>query len=417
MSNKLYIIGVGPGAKEFIHPASGKIIQESDVIIGGKRNLELFSGLNKEQIIIGNNLEQICEYITQNAEGKKIAVLATGDPGLYSIMQFLNSRLKNIEIEVIPGISSLQYLCGKLKMNWDDIAITSLHGREWNDLASIINNSKKLAIFAGGEFTPDNICRRLADGKVRNVIITVGENLSYPDERVIRGTPEELAAMSFGSLSIMIVERTGDDACLKQVQDANSRWSYTTPGIPDDMFIRGDVPMTKEEVRAVSISKLRLTRDNIVYDIGAGTGSVSVECALQCRNGKVYAIDKSEEAVELVVKNAGKFNLTNILAVKGEAPGAMQGLPQPDRVFIGGTGGGMDEILEWINNSSKKVRVVINTVTIESTFRALESLENKRFKDIEIVNVSVSKGRNAGKSHLMQALNPVYIISGEKGEG
>ena len=416
MSNKLHIIGVGPGAKEFVHPATGKIIQESDVIIGGKRNLELFSELNKEQIIIGNNLEQICEYITLNAERKKIAVLATGDPGLYSIMQFLNSRLKNIEIEVLPGISSLQYLCCKLKMNWDDIHITSLHGREWNDLPSIINNSKKLAIFAGGEFTPNKVCKRLADGEIGNVIITVGENLSYPDERVIRGTPEELADMHFGSLSIMIVERTGDDACPAQ-EDANSRWSYTTPGIPDDMFIRGDVPMTKEEVRAVTISKLRLTGNDIVYDIGAGTGSVSVECALQCRNGKVYAIDKSEEAVELVVKNAGKFNLNNILTVKGEAPGVMQGLPQPDRVFIGGTSGSMDEILEWINNISKKVRVVINTVTIESTFRALESLENKNFKDIEIVSVSVSRGRNAGKSHLMQALNPVYIISGEKGEG
>lgn len=409
MNNKLYIIGIGPGDRELILPAASRLIESSDVIIGGRRNLEIFEELDKEKVEIGNNLEEIYSYIVKNICCKKIAVLVTGDPGIYSMMGFLKDRLEGIEIEALPGISSIQYLCSRLKLSWSDMRITSLHGRQNDDLIDIVKSNKKVAIFTGGKWRPDNVCSMLIEKGLANLHVAVGENLSYPSERIVEGSPAEIAGMSFDSLSIMVVQHC------KEAVEMVDIWEYETPGLPDDMFIRGDVPMTKEEVRAVSISKLRLRKDSIVCDIGAGTGSVSIECGLRCKNGRVYAVEKNLQAVELISKNIEKFKLNNIDIIEGKAPGILNGLPDPDRVFVGGTGGNMDGILDWVNRFDKDVRVVVNAITIESVYEAVESFQNKGFDNVEIVNVAVSRSRKAGSKHLMQAINPVYVISADKG--
>ncbi|MCL6558402.1 MAG: precorrin-6y C5,15-methyltransferase (decarboxylating) subunit CbiE, partial [Firmicutes bacterium] len=282
---KLYLVGIGPGGRDYVTPAAEKIISGCDVLIGGKRNLEAFRDLDKEKLAIGGNLEDVCDYINKNIESRSIAVIATGDPGLYSIMGFLGERLKGIEMEVVPGISSLQYLCSRLKISWDDIAITSLHGREQPDFIEMVRKNEKVAVFTGGESGPESVCRKLLREGMANVTVTVGENLSYPDERIVSGTPEEISRMSFGSLSVMIV-RHGEESLGKA-----GCWEYAGSGIPDSLFVQGSLPMTKEEIRAVSVSKLRLKEDYVVYDIGAGTGSVAVECALRCGRGKVFAVE------------------------------------------------------------------------------------------------------------------------------
>lgn len=411
MSYKLYVAGIGPGDKNFLTPAALRIIEDSDILIGGKRNLEAFEGVCKEKKVIGSNLDEISSFIMNNIDSKKIVVLATGDPGLYSIMEFLKRNLTGVEMEVIPGISSLQYLCSKLKTSWNDVYITSVHGRQQEDLIQTIKNNKKTAIFTGGDQTPQNVCLKLIEAGITDIRVSVGEYLSYESERVITSSPEEISRMSFDSLSIMFIEHIKD----KNVYSLE--WEYKTQGIPDHMFIRGDVPMTKEEVRAVSLSKLRLTKEFIVYDIGAGTGSVSIECGLVCESGRVYAIEKNPEAIELIKKNKDKFLLKNIDIIEGNAPDALKGLPEPDRVFLGGSGKKLKDILEFINRFEKDIRVVINSITIETAYEALQYLETKGYRNIDIVNISVTKSRKAGDKHLMQAINPVYIISAEKVRG
>lgn len=413
MSYKLYVAGIGPGDKNFLTPAALRIIEDSDILIGGKRNLEAFEGVCKEKKVIGNNLDEISLFIMNNIDSKKIVVLATGDPGLYSIMEFLKRSLTGVEMEVIPGISSLQYLCSKLKTSWNDVYITSVHGRQQEDLIQIIKNNKKTAIFTGGDQTPQNICLKIIEAGITDIRVSVGEYLSYESERVITSSPEEISRMSFDSLSIMFIEHIN----IKDKNVYSLEWEYKTQGIPDHMFIRGDVPMTKEEVRAVSLSKLRLTKEFIVYDIGAGTGSVSIECGLVCESGRVYAIEKNPEAIELIKKNKDKFLLKNIDIIEGNAPDALKGLPEPDRVFLGGSGKNLKDILEFINRFEKDIRVVINSITIETAYEALQYLETKGYRNIDIVNISVTKSRKAGDKHLMQAINPVYIISAEKVRG
>jgi len=408
MHNNLYIIGIGPGDREYILPAASRMIESSDVLIGGRRNLQVFSHLNKETFEITNNLEEVYSYIVDNIDSKKIAVLVTGDPGIYSMLGFLKSRLRDLEIEAVPGISSIQYLCSRLKLNWNDIIITSLHGRRQDDLIEIIRSNKKVVIFTGGNCRPGDVCRMFKEHGLLSLKVAVGENLSYPNERIVEGSVADIAEMNFDSLSIMIVQHGEEFKGPKDV------WAYETHGIPDDMFIRGDVPMTKEEVRTASISKLRLKKNSIVYDVGAGTGSVSIECALKCLNGRIYAVEKNPDAVKLIAKNAKKFKLNNVQIVEGEAPDVLYGLPVPDRVFIGGTGGNMDKILQWLKRFNNPIRVVVNAVTIESTYEAIKNFEDMGYQNIEVVSISAARSRKAGSKHLMQAINPVYIISADK---
>ncbi len=405
---KIHIAGIGPGNLELVSFCAMEAIKSCDVLVGGRRNLELFKYLEKEEFVIESDLDNVCNYILENAESKSITVIATGDPGIFSISGYLKKRLKDIKIEIIPGISSLQYFCSRLGTSWNDIAIVSLHGRQEDNLSQIIRKNRKTAVFTGMGTSPSHVCRRLIGFGIHNACVTVGEKLSYPEERIISGTPEEIAEMSFDPLSLVLVENDSPG-------DSGPLWEFSTPGIPDHLFIRGKVPMTKEEVRVNALAKLRLKEESIVFDIGAGTGSVSIECGIICKKGKVYAVERHREAICLIKQNIKKFDINNVCTVEGYAPFVLDSLPAPDRIFIGGSGGCMDEILAWIVKSVKKTRVVANAVTPESVYKVLNGFKNYDFKDVEILNVGISKGHKAGEKHIMKALNPVYIISGQIG--
>lgn len=192
------------------------------------------------------------------------------------------------------------------------------------------------------------------------------------------------------------------------------QWNYKVPGIPDDYFIRAEVPMTKEEVRALVISKLRLKEDYIVYDIGAGSGSVSVEMALLLSRGKVYALEKKKEALQLIKKNRAKFKLENIELIEAVAPDKMAELAAADRIFIGGSGGNLKEIIKAADNKLKnRGRIVLTAVTLNTLTESIEELEKLNYS-LNIVNISVSRTKNVKEYKMFRALNPVYIISAEK---
>lgn len=192
------------------------------------------------------------------------------------------------------------------------------------------------------------------------------------------------------------------------------KWKYKTPGVSDDLFIRGNVPMTKEEVRAVIISKLRLNSGHLVYDIGAGTGSISIEAALQVEEGKIYAVERKREGIALIRKNAHRFELDNIEIVAGQAPESLDELPVPDRVVIGGSGGYLKQILNVINSKIKdEGRIVITAVTTNTLHSAITKLERLNYR-LDICNVAVTRTRKVADYHMFNALNPVYIISAER---
>ncbi len=400
------IIGIGIGNLDFTHKKSMDLISNSDCLIGAKRMLSDFIHLNKDTFE-SSKAEDIYKYISKDNAHKSFGVLVSGDTGFYSLSKKLTEILKqdeDITVENIPAIGSLQYFCSKLNLSWDSIKFVSAHGRNLNIISSIMFN-KKTFMLTGGELKPKNICKLLVDKGLGNLKVSVGENLSYYNERIIEDNASVIANMDFDSLAVMIVHN--DDAI---GADEGLR------SIGDDEFVTGHAPMTKSEVRTISIGKLNLKYDSVVYDIGAGTGSVSIETALKLRDGTLYAIEKNKDAADLIKENIKKFKTYNIETVEGTAPEMLNNLPKPDSAFIGGSSGNMDEIIDCLLKKNPFVNIVINTITLQSLNEALEAMEKYKFEDVEIVNVSVSKSKKIGRYDMMMGQNPIYIISG-KGSG
>lgn len=403
MENKLpYIIGIGPGDQGYLYPLAEKAIKEADLLIGGKRNLAEFAHLNKKTMAIDKSLKPIVEYIGDHYQEESIAVLASGDTGLFSIRAYLQKHLPQVPFKVLPGISSLQYLMAKENLNWNEMKIITLHGSDKVNLCNTVAANPVTAIFTGGENTPAVIAKKLELLKNMELEITVGENLSYPEERIVKGSPETIKALDFQDLNLMIV---------KNPHTNNAPWQYATPGLPDQAFLRDEVPMTKSEIRALIISKLRLTPQAKILEVGAGSGSCTVEMALAAKEGRITALEKEEKAVELCRKNIKHFGLDNITLIHGSAPADLPDSSDFDRVFIGGSGGNMEAIIEKVTH--KGVRVVVSAITVESVSEALTAMENLGYENIEIVQAAVSRSKKLGTKHLMFALNPITIISGD----
>lgn len=395
--NKLYIVGVGPGNPNLITPMASETIKNCDILIGGERNLKEINIYNKEEFVIKNNLFEVVEFIHKNIDRYKIAILATGDPFIYGIGSYISENIKDIEIESISGISALQYMTAKINMRAEDIYISSVHGKA-ADIFSIVKNHKKTCIFTGTH--AESILKSLYKMGFGQCKAYVGEMLSYKNEKITEGLVSELLNKSFSDLTIIIIENNLN----KKI------WKYDTCGINDDMFYRSNVPMTKEEIRALTISKLRLKENDMLCDIGGGTGSVSVEAALLLKYGFVYTYEKNNEAIELIKRNFEKFKIKNACIVEGDVLNTLsdEGFTH---IFVGGGGNHIEFILKFF--CSKNVRVVINTVTIETTYESLKMLEKYNYKNIECIGVSVSKASKAGLKHIMKSLNTINIISAE----
>ena len=249
----------------------------------------------------------------------------------------------------------------------------------------------------------NGLCRTLAENGLGTVTVSVGEQLSYEDETITTGMAEELQSKAFAPLSAVLIENDHPDAIV-------------THGLPDEAFLRGAgeggvVPMTKSEVRAVALSKLRLTERAVCYDIGAGTGSVAIEMALQAKHGHVYAVERRDDAVELLKKNQAAFHVENLTVVSGTAPEACRDLPAPTHVFIGGSAGNLRDILSMLLAKNPHVRIVATAVSLESIAELTACMKDFAFTEAEAVSAQIARGKKAGPYHLMTGQNPVYIFT------
>jgi precorrin-6Y C5,15-methyltransferase (decarboxylating) len=261
-----------------------------------------------------------------------------------------------------------------------------------------VSYSKKVFALTGGVNNVREICRALCKYGLGNVRVCVGERLSYSNERILNATAAELQETDFDELTVVYIENT----------------LAVNPHTPlsDISFIRGEIPMTKEEIRWLSIQKLVIIPTDTVFDIGAGTGSVSVEMARKAFDGFVYAIETKEEACDLVRQNRAKHGAFNIEIIHGEAPSVLEGLPIPDKVFIGGSSGNMDGILKKLTGLNPGISIVVNAITIQTLNQTLEGFENYGMTDTDIICVNIAKSRRTGDYDMMMAQNAVFIISG-----
>ena len=358
----------------------------------------------------------IVAALTDAASWQRAVVVMTGDVGLFSGARRLVEALSGdaqVDVRVIPGISSASYLAARLGRPWQDWRFASAHGVACDIVAEAERAGELFLVTSGGE-DPSRLSGELVQAGFGDARVTVAERLSYPDERITCATASEIAGQTFDDLNVMLIEFAGGAG-----SPANSRWPYASSGIPDELFIRGDVPMTKQEVRAVALAKLRLTATDTVWDVGAGTGSVSIEAALVARAGSVWAVERNATGVRLIRENADAFGCGNVHAVPGVAPEALAKLPAPDAVFVGGSAGELPSIVEAALEKNSQVRLCVPCVTVETLTEACALLSGSRFKGFEACQVSAARAEAVGSHHLMKAQNPVFLVSarGAGGEG
>ena len=393
---KVILLGLGSGAWETITLRVQEVLGACQAVIGAPRLLAaLPQGLSAGSFPAVTSGEILARL--GGLDCAQAAVVFSGDSGFYSGARLLLPLLgeQGYDAEILPGLSSVQLLAARLRQPWQDWRLVSAHGLSCDAVAEVMGG-KPVFFLTGGALGPAALCAQLAEAGLDALPVTVGENLFCPDEAIIQGSAGELAGRTFAPLSVMLAE-------------AAPPMPRRAPGWPDEWFIRGKAPMTKRLVRANLLSRLAVTSHDLCWDVGAGTGSVSVELAAGAR--RVYAVEYKPEACALIRENRARHNAWNLTLVEGRAPDALGNLPAPDAVFIGGSRGEMPAIIDAVLKKNPSARLCVAAIALETLHAAMDALTAHGI-EAEVTQLSVSWGKAVGGLHLLTANNPIFLIAG-----
>lgn len=397
---KIYIAGIGMDGADTLTAQAARAIASADILIGSKRAVSGFDDL-KKRVFYSWQPDEIRKIIEQNKKDISSAViLMSGDCGFYSGAAGLVSALKGYDTQLISGISSPVYFFSKLKKPWQDTRFISLHGTQTNIVRNVCKN-RYCFFLLGGKITPSDVCQKLCGYGMGEVKVYIGQRLAYDDEKIYIGKAEDFTRLECDPLCVMLTEN-----------DEYER--YTPVGISDNNFIRGGVPMTRAEIRAAVISKLCPRCDDICWDIGCGTGSVTVELALHCCDGTVFSADDNAEAVLLTEKNVKKFGCDNVKISCAHAPEILGEFPAPDKVFIGGSRGSMSGIVSAVLSKNPRAVIAATAVSIETVSEIISAFKENGIDDPEILQLAVTRTKRLGSHTVFAAENPVFLIKGER---
>lgn len=379
------------------------------VIFASGRYRHLAEAVGCEVLPITPVRDALAGIAARLADQGSVGVLASGDPLFFGIARTLIDRFGPDLVEILPAISSLQLACARFKISWDDIRVVSLHGREAHYLPGRLLIAPKVAVFTDNRLAPDRVANNLlryleslgAAGIIAGCRIMVAENLGSADERLVKGSLADIAAQSFGNLNVMLLLRPALAALISPLGLSEAEISHS----------RGLI--TKDEVRAATLHRLGLPGTGVFWDVGAGSGSVSIEAARLCPGLHLFAVEKEEEQLANIRKNIVSFETFNVQPVAGRAPAVLAGLPDPDRVFIGGSGGRLADIIGVASSRLQEGgRIVVNCVTGRTRKEALELLHRHGFR-VRMSEVKISRRRNGGANRWID-LNPITIVTGIK---
>lgn len=393
------LIGMGSGQPENLTLQGLAALRQADLILGARRLLAVLPAGCTENRAAAYRPDEVAELL-QTSGAENAVLVYSGDTGFYSGASSMLERLEalGVRARVLPGLSSIQLLAAALGRPWQGWNLVSAHGRTCDPVAECMQG-RPTFFLTGGSEDPATLCAQLAAEGFGDVQGVVGQCLGTPEEKLFRGSVKELAAGRFNSLSVLLVE-------------AAEVLPRRAPGLPDEAFERGDVPMTKQEVRAAVLAKLAVRPEDILWDVGAGTGSVSVELALAAPRGRVYAVECRPEGCALIKANREKFRTRNLVLVEGLAPAALSDLPAPDAVFIGGSKGSLAAIVDAALDKNPDARICVSAIALESLSAAVAALTAKG-RTVQVSQIAVSRARAVGGLHLMMAQNPIYLITGE----
>lgn len=393
------LIGMGSGQPENLTLQGLAALRQADLILGARRLLAVLPAGCTENRAAAYRPDEVAELL-QTSGAENAVLVYSGDTGFYSGASSMLEKLEalGVRARVLPGLSSIQLLAAALGRPWQGWNLVSAHGRTCDPVAECMQG-RPTFFLTGGSEDPATLCAQLAAEGFGDVQGVVGQCLGTPEEKLFRGSVKELAVGRFNSLSVLLVE-------------AAEVLPRRAPGLPDEAFDRGDVPMTKQEVRAAVLAKLAVRPEDILWDVGAGTGSVSVELALAAPRGRVYAVECRPEGCALIKANREKFRTRNLVLVEGLAPAALSDLPAPDAVFIGGSKGSLAAIVDAALDKNPDARICVSAIALETLSAAVAALTAKG-RTVQVSQIAVSRAKAVGGLHLMMAQNPIYLITGE----
>lgn len=406
---KVFIVGLGDDGLTGVTDQARRIVREAQLIIGSEQTLSRVPELAAEKLAVGTDLREIARRIESDRTAKRIVVLASGDPLFYGVARYLCERVGKEHFEVLPHVSSMQLAFARVKESWEDAYLTNLANKNIDEVVDRVRTADKVGIFTSEECSPSHFARELLNSEVNYFRGYVCENLGSPDERVTQGELAEIAEMTFAPLNVLILVRKAD-----QPDRAGAVERLQLYGNPDDIFAQSRPKsglITQAEVRAIALAQMNIRPSSVVWDIGAGSGSVAIEAAQLAGQGTVYAIEKDPADYQLIQSNAERFGVLNLRAIHGRAPEAVADLPTPDAIFIGATGRELGPLLDIAYQRLRRAgRMVVNVATLEtlhqvySAFRTFEG-------EPSVWMIQVSRGTHQLGSVRFDALNPTFLLA------
>lgn len=416
MSKKVWIIGVeGDGIGTLSSEVRSRILN-ADLLMGGERHLEWFADYRGERLAIGSNLKEVAEKaLAALKETREVVVLASGDPLFYGIGSFLIKRLGKENVEIVPAVSAMQIAFSRVKEPWQEAALVSLHAKPVDPLLAALEEKRLIGLFTDETNTPGAIARLLIARGLTAWRGWVCENLGGKEEKISEMSLDEMAKGSFSPLNVVILKW----------DEAGGRETYSTQpvewkgvmGIPDDLFVYRKPKaglITKKEIRVISLAEMNLNRKSVVWDIGAGSGSVAIEAARIASEGEVFAVEKNQEDFDLIQANMLRFQVKNVTAVCKRAPDGLGEFKNPDAVFIGGSGGEMREILTVCSGRLRpEGRILANLITLDNSHHFMEFFKGKEW-EVSYRLVQISRSKPILDMVRYEALNPITIAIAKK---
>lgn len=408
VSEKIFIVGIADDGLVGLSNRARAITDKADVIIGPASSLELVESLAAEKIAIAGDLQPAIERIN-NRQSESIVILTQGDPLFYGTARFLFERFGKDQFEIVPHVSLMQLAFARLKESWDDAYFANVATHQLHQIVERIRSAEKVGLFTSEEITPKAIAAHLIKGRIEYFSAYVCENLGSPEERVTQGTLAEIADQEFSPLNVMVLIR--HDGHPDQVVKFSG---HRTFGNADELFLQSQPKrglLTPAEVRSLALAELALTADSIVWDVGAGSGSVAIEAAQLAHRGSVFAIEMDPEDHRLLTENVERFATHNVVPVLGEAPAAWSELPDPDAIFVGGSGRMVPTIVEEAFRRLKiEGRIVVNVVSIENLATVKETLD-RIAGDSQVWMLNFARATKQLEQLRFEAMNPNYLLA------
>jgi precorrin-6Y C5,15-methyltransferase (decarboxylating) len=405
---RVCIIGLSAAGASSLTPELRQRVETANVLAGGERHLGYFPHVGGARLPIRHSLESWVEHVAAAADaGQQVVILASGDPLFYGIGTRLVTRLGPEGVEIHPQASSVQLAFARLGIPWEDGVWVSIHARPFDNLRKVLGRAAKIGVLTDGCQSAEAICRWLVESAVEEYDVAVLENLGAPEERLVRGQPAELLGKRFAPLNVVLLLRRPD-------WPMASRSARGLLGTPEESFSHrrlGEGMITKAEVRAVTLARLQPLPTDVAWDIGAGSGAVSVEWARLLTHGMVYAVERQPDAYALLQANLRRHGAYNVEPLQGEAPQCFTALPDPDGIFVGGSGGHLGAILrEGLSRLRPGGRLVANFILLEHIHEAQQVAKSLGL-EAELVWLSVARGKPLASKTCLEPLTPVAIVS------